>query len=148
MDEHIAVRAGCDRALIERLEIDEGLTAIAGAGTLGRLFRRLAEKPDGNVVLAIADDRKIVGISLCGRPSPVEWQGRVIHDFWEGVPSLLELGSIEVSRDYRHHGLAHRLLTTAFADPAMEREIVIAQGLSWHWDTSETGGNELRYRED
>lgn len=58
---------------------------------------------------------------------------------------VLEFG-IEVARPYRHCGVAQALLSVSFADPDMERYIVLSTEYYWHWDTEGTGLSLMDYR--
>jgi acetoin utilization protein AcuA len=59
---------------------------------------------------------------------------------------LLELGGIEVAREWRGQGIAHRLLQATLADPVVENLIIISTGMHWYWDTEGTGLTTSDYR--
>lgn len=132
--------APASAALIGTLSIDPGIGAFwqyrEGQRQKG-VLRSLAAAPDGYVTLAVADGA-IVGFVLLCQPGPTER--------WGDLPGVYEL-SIEVSRDWRDLGIAHRLLRLTFADPVWETRVVVAQGYHWHWDLEHTGLSVWQYRE-
>jgi CBS domain-containing protein len=143
----LTVRRRCPVELIESLTVDEGFGNILRPSRAKETFRRLASSPDGNVTLAFTADGLIAGYVLINRPSPVRWQQRVSHERWEQCEAIHELGSIEVSKNFRSLGIAERLMQVALADPAYVDAIVVAEGIRWHWDLSTAGGNAFVYRE-
>src|SRR5262249_26034927 len=58
-----------------------------------------------------------------------------------------ELGSIEVSKNYRRLGIADALMEAALAGDAYQDVIVVAETIRWHWDLETSGGNPFVYRE-
>jgi acetoin utilization protein AcuA len=67
---------------------------------------------------------------------------------WASLPSgqVLELGGIEVARDFRGRGLARHLMDRAFAPPDFDVTIVYAQALTWCWDLEGSGLSLADYR--
>jgi acetoin utilization protein AcuA len=123
--------------VIQRLRVDEGMTAFARRPDLEKaLLRRIARDPDGTLVIAHTPDGRIVGqVSI----APAD--GR-----WADVDGIYEI-AIEVSRNWRRLGLAQRLLSFTFAHEEYEDVIVLAMGYSWHWDMEEAGISPLAYRD-
>ena len=70
-------------------------------------------------------------------------------EYWSKDPSgkIWELGAVEVVPAWRGHGLAGRLLQDTFASGFFDDKVVIAQLLSWHYDTERTGLSAFAYRE-
>jgi len=68
---------------------------------------------------------------------------------WSQDPNqkIWELGAVEVAPEWRGQGLARRLLAETFATGFFEDKVVIAQLLSWHYDTERTGLSTFAYRE-
>lgn len=129
---------------VEPLQMDEGIgrfpqyrSIIGDAATLARV----ATYPDGNVTLAVDESRQaIVGYSAWAYPDRHERWGKM-------VPVLYELGSIEVSRNWRRCGLARAMTAAALANDWFEDKITFLTGYSWHWDLEGAGLNKVKYRE-
>jgi acetoin utilization protein AcuA len=99
------------------------------------LLRRIAARPENNLVIAHTPVGEIVGeVTL------VPAEGRFF-----GLDSLYE-AAIEVAPAWRGAGLAEELLRFAFEPEYVERLIIIARGLSWHWDLAGTGLSRDEYR--
>ena len=54
--------------------------------------------------------------------------------------------AIEVSTHWHRLGIARQLLSLALEFEAMEELILVAFGLSWHWDLEGSGLSPFRYR--
>jgi GNAT superfamily N-acetyltransferase len=65
---------------------------------------------------------------------------------WADVPEVYEAG-IEVVQEWRPAGIGPQLLKFAFERETIEQMIVLALGLSWHWDLDGEGLNVWAYRE-
>ncbi len=99
-----------------------------------------AAQPDANVVLALAGERHIIGFGVLARPDPDErWAGL-------GPGVMLEVKVIEVSRNWRSHGIASRILDKMHTDPAIEDIIAYMVGYSWTWDLEGAGVTAQQYR--
>jgi hypothetical protein len=117
-------------------EIDPGLNSIIRRTTIRRqILAKLAAAPDARMTLAVSDGR-IIGHSAAG-PS----FGR-----WLELPHVREV-AFEVSRDWRHLGIASIISDRAMADPAVEDEILI--GFLWPsaWDTEHARLSRIAYRD-
>jgi acetoin utilization protein AcuA len=68
---------------------------------------RAAALPDANVVLAVSDDKKIVGFAILKYPAPDERWARV------GDRVMMELAVVEVGREWRGTGVGKTLLRMA-----------------------------------
>ncbi len=68
---------------------------------------------------------------------------------WSCDPTcrIWELGAVEVAPGWRGRGLAQKLLERTFATGFFDDKVVIAQLLSWHYDTERTGVSPFTYRE-
>ncbi|GAC1307038.1 MAG: hypothetical protein NVSMB27_45210 [Ktedonobacteraceae bacterium] len=55
--------------------------------------------------------------------------------------------AIEVSSSWRRLGLAKELLAYALTGDALENRILLAVGLSWHWDTAKLAMPATCYRD-
>jgi acetoin utilization deacetylase AcuC-like enzyme len=133
----VLLRDWCPPSLLERLRPDPGLHAFARFPEREHsLLARIAGRPDSDLAIAHTPDGRIVAqVTICG---PDEW--------WEGIEGLYEV-AIEVSVDWRHYGLAKRILHFALRPPYFERLILFALGYSWHWDLDHAGMDEFQYRE-
>lgn len=131
------LRDRCPESVVRRMRVAEGMHAFsANPEREARLLRRIAARPENNLLVAHTPDGEIVGeVTL----APAE--GR-----WYGVEWLYE-AAIEVAPAWRGVRLAEELLRFAFEAPYVERLIVIAIGLSWHWDLRESGLTPAAYRD-
>lgn len=133
----VLLRDRCPLSLVRRMRIAEGMHAFARTAEREMaLLRRIAAAPENNLVLAHTPDGEIVG-ELTLAPA----EGR-FHDM-----DWLYEAAIEVAPAWRGEGLAEELLRFAFEPASVERLIVIALGLSWHWDLGGTGLSLAEYRE-
>jgi acetoin utilization protein AcuA len=95
---------------------------------------------DTNVVLALTDDRRIVGYGVLGPPDANERWLKL------GVGKMLEVKAVEVSRRYRAFHLASGLLRQMLAHPRIESVIAYMVGYSWTWDLDGSGLTAQQYR--
>lgn len=95
---------------------------IRGPSQRRAVVLALAADPEARLTLAVAGG-EIVGRAVVG-PS----FGR-----WRALTGVREF-AIELAREWRHTGLGEVLTRTALADPAVEREIVLAFLLPSAWD--------------
>ena len=96
----------------------------------------IAGRADAALTLAYTPLGKIVG-QVTVAPADA---------WWSGLEHVYET-AIEVSSNWRRQGIAQRLLTFAAEQEELENMILLAMGLSWHWDTEGLGLNSLYYRE-
>lgn len=99
----------------------------------------IAGLPEGRIIVARHGDT-IVGYVTFHCPDEMEsWS--------EGnMPDLIELGAIEVAKDYRGVGLGKLMIGTAFLEDQMENLIVFTTEYYWHWDLEGSGLNVWEYR--
>src|SRR5689334_12341558 len=118
------LRSCCSPALVEDLKADEGLRAFARLPEREhQLLLSLAEQPENRLTLAYTASGIIVGqVSL----TP-------LGDGWEDVGNAYEI-AVEVSSGWRNLGIAHQLLSLALEFETVEESVIVALGLSWHWD--------------
>jgi predicted N-acetyltransferase YhbS len=119
------------------LKADEGLRAFARLPEREQqLLLSIALQPENRLTLAYTASGTIVGqVSL----SPLD-QG------WQEIGNAYEI-AVEVSSSWRELGIAHQLLALALAFETVEESVIIALGLSWHWDYAEMGMSPFHYRE-
>ncbi len=95
---------------------------------------------DANVVLAVTDDKHIIGFGVVAYPGKEERWVKV------GERVVIELKAIEVSRGWRSLGIAKGLVRMMMAHPLMEEKIIYLVGYSWTWDLDGTKKSALEYR--
>jgi GNAT superfamily N-acetyltransferase len=126
----------CSPALVASLKADQGLHAFAHFPEREhQLLLGIAERPDCALTLAYTPGGEIVGqVTL----APAD-------TWWQGVANTYEL-AIEVSTHWRRLGIARQLLSLALKFDTVEEMILVALGLSWHWDLKGSGLSPFRYR--
>ncbi len=66
--------------------------------------------------------------------------------WWAGLDQVYE-GAVQVSSRWRRLGIARQLLAFALHVDVLEEIIILAMGLSWHWDMEGLGLTPYRYRQ-
>ena len=127
----------CSPSLIEGLRVDSGLCAFAHtAEREHHLLLSIARQSDSALTLAYTPTGEIVGqatLATCD-----EWM--------QGIPNVYEI-AVEVSSQWRRLGVAQQLLTSALELNVLEDLILLAIGLSWHWDVEGLSMASYRYRQ-
>lgn len=140
--------------IVERmLTTDRGLIVVEGPVSAKRIgqftmceglckFRRpteqhlalmdIANLPEGQIYIA-HHQNVIVGYITFHYPEFERWAQ-------SGMPCLLELGAIEVSRKWRGCGIAAGLVKIPFDTDLMEDKIIVSMECYWFWDLQ---GSEL-----
>jgi hypothetical protein len=133
----VFLQACCPLSLGERLNADEGLRAFARTPLREyQLLLTLARRPECALALAYTPDNRIIGqVTL----APAD-------HWWQGLTNTYEI-AVEVSSPWRRLGITHQILRLALKLPTLEQMILLAMGLSWHWDTAGLGLGPFRYRE-
>lgn len=127
----------CSPALVERLQVDEGLRAFARAPEREhQLLIALARQPETRLALAYTPAGKIVGQATL---APLD-------GWWQGIENAREI-AVEVSPAFRNQGVAHQLLSLALDFESVEEHLIVGLGLSWHWDYAGLGMSRFQYRE-
>jgi len=126
----------CPPSLVASLKADRGLHAFARVPEREhQLLLGIAERPDCALTLAYTPTGEIVGqVTLAPADA-----------WWQGVANTYEL-AMEVSSPWRRLGIARQLLSLTLEHPAVEEMILVAVGLSWHWDLKGSGLSSFRYR--
>lgn len=133
----VLLRDRCPVSVVRRMRVAEGLDAFSRrADREHALLQRIAAQPENNLVIAHTPAGEIVG-EVTMTPA----DGR-----WSGLEGVYEAG-VQVAPDWRSTGLARAMLSFAFEPEVFERLIVLAQGLSWHWDLETAGVDVWAYRE-
>jgi GNAT superfamily N-acetyltransferase len=99
------------------------------------LLLGIAERTDCALTLAYTPSGEIVG-QVTMAPA---------DGWWQGLANTYEI-AVEVSAHWRRLGIARQLLSLALQDDAVEEMILVAIGLSWHWDLQGSGLSPFRYR--
>src|SRR5215467_12696869 len=131
------LRTCCPPALVEGLQVDEGLRAFARLPEREHeLLLKLASQSENRLTLAYTASGKIVGQATL---APLD-------GWWQGIEKAYEV-AVEVSPTYRNLGVAHQLLSLALDFDSVEEYLIIGLGLSWHWDYPGLGISRFQYRE-
>lgn len=131
------LRSCCPAALVEGLQVDEGLRAFARTPEREHeLLLKLARQSETTLTLAYTPSGTIVGQATL---APVD-------DWWQGIEKAYEV-AVEVSPTYRNLGVARQLLSLALDFDAVEEYLILGLGLSWHWDYMGLGISRFQYRE-
>jgi acetoin utilization protein AcuA len=126
----IRIRSFCQAEEINKYSFDKQFGTHAQYRSIYTKRETLAKNAmqDGaNVTLAIADNT-IIGFGVLNYPEP--------EDRWNelGPGIMMEVKVIEVARNWRSSGIAHRILGMLVSDPRVEAIIIYMVGYSWTWD--------------
>lgn len=131
----------CGAETLAGLTVDDGIVMFSrnNPERQKKALLNVSESNGGNVIVGVHEGRLVsyIGIHV---PSEKERWGK------PGYPWLIELGAIEVSRNYRRVGLAESMLDVGFDDPFYEDKVVLTTGFTWHWDLEGTGLDKMEYR--
>jgi hypothetical protein len=132
----LILQSVCSPALVASLKAERGLHAFAHSPEREHhLLLEIAEHSHRALTLAYTPGGEIVGQVTLAPADP----------WWQGVANTYEL-AMEVSVHWRRLGMARHLLSLALAFDAVEEMILVALGLSWHWDLEGSGLSPFRYR--
>ncbi|MCR8845668.1 GNAT family N-acetyltransferase [Paenibacillus sp. SC116] len=113
--------------VLQTLDMHSGLNAFRRPREQHEALVEIAALPEGRIIVA-RDGQTIVGYVTFHYPDELErWSEGQMED-------LVELGAIEVAREYRSFGLGKKMIQTAFEDDQMENYIVFTTEYYWHWD--------------
>jgi GNAT superfamily N-acetyltransferase len=131
------LRSCCTPAFVEALKVDEGLRSFARLPEREhQLLLTLAAKPENRLTLAYTASGTIVGQATI---APLD-------NSWQDISNSYEI-AVEVSAGWRRMGIAHQLLSLALEFESVEESLIVAFGLSWHWDYAGLGISPFQYRE-
>ncbi len=133
----VFLRRSCSPAFVADLRADEGLRAFARLPEREHeLLVSLAQKPENRLTLAYTATGTIIGqVTL----APLDAQ-------WRDIERGYEI-AVEVSTAWRKMGIAQHLLSLALDYESLEESLILAFGLSWHWDFAGLGISRFHYRE-
>jgi acetoin utilization protein AcuA len=141
--EKVSVRSFLSPDEIARLSFTESMPKYARYRPLVQnknILINAASGPDANVTLAIAPDRRIVGVGILQYPSPEERWNEV------GDRLVMEVSAVEVSGPWRSQGLSRHILRLLVDHPLKEERIFYMVGFSWTWDIDGKGMTAMEYR--
>ncbi|MCW3491021.1 N-acetyltransferase [Dethiobacter alkaliphilus] len=98
----------------------------------------IANLPEGQVFIA-CHENTIVGYITFHYPEFERWAQ-------SGILSLLELGAIEVSSQWRETGIAGELVKIPFYTDYMEDKIIVSMECYWFWDLQGSNLSPWEYR--
>jgi acetoin utilization protein AcuA len=135
--EHVLVEGPVDPASLVRLSMNRFMSNFRPAERQKEALVDIARMNPGLVFVA-RWEQEIVAYVTFHRANP--------YTRWHRHTRILELGAVEVGREWRRRGLATTLLNAAFALPMLEDYIVITLEYYWHWDLRGTGLDPWGYR--
>lgn len=138
----IAIYAKCSTAFLNDLEMDAGFGNFRNYSSIIQQREELcsiAESKDSRVTVAVLRQKVLVGYFACHYPK---------HDErWSKLGELMyELGALEVSRNFRKHGIARKLIKPVLSETFIEDKITFMVGYSWTWDVNASGFTLEEYR--
>lgn len=131
----------------ESLNMDEGMGGLTkySEGSLQNekriMLDILSDKDLRNDVITAVHDNRIVGYITMVQSNFNEQWAKLKDN------SVVELGFIEVSRNWRHLGIATKMLETTFTDGRYEKNIAYSTEYSWHWDIEYNKMNKSQYHD-
>ena len=139
----IQIQSFCTPDEIQRYRFDPQFTIHAQYKSIYTKQETLvqhAESTLANVVLALTEDRQIVGFGVLSHPNE--------DDRWAELEPgiMMEIKAIEVSRRFRSCKIAGDLLRLMLSHPTVEQMIAYMVGYSWTWDLDGSGLTVHQYR--
>ncbi|GAE34167.1 GNAT family N-acetyltransferase [Halalkalibacter akibai] len=124
---------------LNEYDFHEGLVAFRPPTQQKQALIGIADLPEGRINVVL-DGNMIVGYVTFVYPDPMErWS--------EGkMENLIELGAIEIAKEYRGAQVGKNLLRLSMMDDAMEDYIIITTEYYWHWDLKGSGLDVWEYR--
>jgi acetoin utilization deacetylase AcuC-like enzyme len=124
-------------SLLRRLRVAKDMHAFTrDAAREGALLRLIAGRPEANLTIAYTPEGEIVAEATL---APAE--GR-----WIDMDGVYEI-AVQVAPSWRRTGLAGTLVRFVTEPEYVEDLILIALGVSWHWDLAGTALNPYAYRD-
>lgn len=140
----VAIVLNPARLEVETVAIDDGIGAFYRYGyhSLEMTRKILLDTIDGphdSLIIATAGSA-IIGFLNIIVPGEGERWGK-LKDV-----RVVELGSIEISRKWRHLGLSRKLLQAMFSTGEFEDRIILTQEFAWHWDLENMKMDKVGYK--
>lgn len=124
---------------LKSYDFHEGLVAFRPPAQQHKALIEIADLPEGRIIIA-RQQEMIIGYVTYLYPDPLERWSEIKMD------DLIELGAIEVIKDYRGASVGKNTIRLSMTDDAMEDFIIITTEYYWHWDLKGTGLNVWDYR--
>lgn len=129
------------------LEMDEGMGELTKHSSESlqnekKIMLDILSDPDPrNDVVAAVYENKIIGYLTMVKSNFNEQWAKLSDN------SVVELGFIEVSRNWRNLGIATKMLEVTFHDGRYENNIAYSTEYSWHWDMEYNKQNKSEYHD-
>lgn len=136
-DGRVSIEGPVSGEYLETLEINKFLSNFRVPARQKEALILVANSPEGQVYIA-RNQNEIVGYVSFHYPSE--------YTRWSRHPRILELGAIEVSREWQRKGIGYLLLKAAYMNKIMEEYVVITTEFYWHWDLKGCGLSVWEYR--
>jgi len=133
----VIIEGPVSREYLESLTINPKLNNFRNANRQKEALCIVAGAPDGMVYIA-RHDQEIIGYVLFHSPNE--------YSRWSKHPRILELGAIELSREWQKKGISTAILKEAFKNPLLEDYVVITTEFYWHWDLRNSGMGVWEYQ--
>ncbi|MDY0408708.1 GNAT family N-acetyltransferase [Virgibacillus soli] len=117
----------------------DGLTAFRPPNKQYEALLKIADFPEGRIIIARTDDTIIGYVTYLYPDASERWSEIKIDE-------LIVLGAVEVAPDYRGFKVASTLLEVSMMDEYMENYIIISTEYYWHWDLRKTNLTIWQYR--
>ncbi|MFH1115938.1 MAG: N-acetyltransferase [Pseudomonadota bacterium] len=138
----VAIHLNCPPGFFAGLSLDSGLGRFSHYSSIIQkleVFEKISSGEGGRVVLGVVEPRTVVAYTTCWYPEKSER--------WSKLGNLMyELGAIEVSRNFRHMGIAGNIVDLIMQEDFFEDKIAYINGFSWHWDLDGSGLTIVQYR--
>ena len=139
----ILIRAFCTPKDIRGYDFDKEFGVHAQYKSLytkRASLEKMAHQADANVVVALADNRHIIGFGVLANPDPEERWAKLENG------TMMEVKALEVCRSWRSAKVAQGILKMLLSSPDIEDKIVFLVGYSWTWDLDGTKLSAHGYR--
>ncbi|MDW7649978.1 MAG: N-acetyltransferase [Bacillota bacterium] len=134
----VTVEGPVSASRIQQFAFCEGLCKFRQPSEQHLALMDISNLPEGLVYIATCKDT-IVGYITFHYPEFERWAQ-------SGMPCLLELGAIEVSREWRGTGISSELVLVPFQTDMMEDKIIVSMECYWFWDLQGTNLTPYEYR--
>lgn len=115
---------------LSRLTMNKHLNNFRPAERQKEALCTITELANGRVFIA-RYEQEVIGYVTFHHPDE--------YSRWSKHPWVLELGAIEVSKQWRKYRVAQHLLKEAFSNNFVEDFIIITIEYCWHWDLRGSG---------
>lgn len=137
------IRSFCNPDEIRHYDFDSEFNTRSDYKSLYTRKESLEEdlqRPETNVVLAIAPPQTIIGFGVLAYPQPGERWAEL------GAGVMMEVKVVEVARSWRRTKIASRILKMVVDYPQKEDKILYMVGYSWTWDLAGTQKTAQEYQ--